>query len=76
MYMCPILCFHSYLACLPVLAIVPRGAKIIWLPISVKIFIVITWVLGPQPSSDIRHKPAQAPGMGEQPKSGRSEGIK
>ena len=58
MYMDPIVCIHSsvllQLACFPVLAVIPSGAKIAGLPISLKIWVVSTWlphVLTPAQSS-------------------------
>ena len=58
MYMDPIVCIHSsvllQLACFPVLAVIPSGAKITGLPISLKIWVVSTWlphVLTPAQSS-------------------------
>ena len=49
------------LAWFPALAILPYGVKITGLPI----FFLIVWLYSqPHPSSNMRHKPAQAPGMG------------
>ena len=54
------------LDCFPVLAVVPSGAEISGY-VSIKILVVSTWLSRLQPSPDMRLKPAQAPGMGDQP---------
>ena len=73
-YMYPIVSIHSsvllQLTCFPVLAVVTSGAEITGY-VSIKILVVST-------PAQSRHEtqPAQAPGMGEQPNSGRSWGMK
>ena len=76
---CTPLCIPSpvllQLTCFFVLAVVHSGAKISGLPVSIKILVVLTQLPQSHSSPNMRPKPAQAPGMGEQPKSGRSEGM-
>ena len=62
-YTDPIVCIHSsvllQLACFPVLAVVPSGAKIAGLPISIKILVVSTWLPHVLTPAQFRHE-AQA----------------
>ena len=62
-YTDPIVCIHSsvllQLACFPVLAVVPSGAKVAGLPISIKILVVSTWLPHVLTPAQFRHE-AQA----------------